>query len=550
LAECLREIFNTEQLDFEHNFSEAGGDSLGAIQLITLLIEKKFTIEIVDIINPEHTLRDIARLLVPHVGSIVKKPAGVWEKPEEWSDEQFNRVLERYGQENIERLYDVGALQNLMLGYCLAHPEGSTNQMQIIYRIEGILDLERLADTFALIQTKYPVLKTVIVYPSTHPKQLIISNKGLEITIMRDEPLDRVIERSYTEGLSFDTPFRVVLLKEGSRYTYLILNIHHIITDGWSIDMIMRDLESFYRKLLKAASLSSLREEAEQWSKTVPAYEDFLYYANTTLDQVAAVSYFANLVAGYEGYHAKPHIIPDYDGSKPAEGHPQGIEYRAIPHHVTEGIRATARRHQVNVASVYEGVYAFMAYTESGSSDLMYRRVSTGRGVSVEKIRSISGTFVATPPTRVRFSADMTFEELFKVVENQFNHDMRYEYADFAKMLERIGADILVYSPYFSYEQLPYKYALTDDVSLYPYAEDTIESIDLFMITIQPLVGSTLNNLRIQYNKSRFSKATIDTFLNAYLSALEYVITHTNARLSEVPVVIKKTVVTHTEGVH
>jgi hypothetical protein len=34
----------------------------------------------------------------------------------------------------------------------------------------------------------------------------------------------------------------------------------------------------------------------------------------------------------------------------------------------------------------------------------------------------------------------MTFAELFKVVEKQFNRDMRYEYADFAKMLERIGA--------------------------------------------------------------------------------------------------------------
>ena len=121
------------------------------------------------------------------------------------------------------------------------------------------------------------------------------------------------------------------------------------------------------------------------------------------------LSFFANLVEGYEGYDAKPHIIPDYEDSKPVEGHPQGIEYRAIPHHITEGIRAIARRHHVNAASVYEGVYAFMAYTQSGSSDLAYRRVSTGRTVPFPKIRSISGTFVATSPTRVRFSADMTF---------------------------------------------------------------------------------------------------------------------------------------------
>ncbi|MDR0636914.1 MAG: condensation domain-containing protein [Treponema sp.] len=337
-------MFHTERLDFEQTFSEAGGDSLGAIQLLSALIEKQYPIDVVDIINPAHSLRDIARLLVPCTASITQKPVGTWEKPAEWSDEEFNRVLERYGKENIERLYDVGTLQNLMLGYCLAHPEFSANQMQIIYRIKGAVNLERLADTFTLIQTKYPVLKTVIVYPSTHPKQLIISNKGLEITIMRDEPLDRVIERSYTEGLPFDTPFRVVLVKKGSGYTYLILNIHHIITDGWSIDMIMRDLAVFYRKLSNSASLPALMEEAEQWSKTIPAYEDFLYYANTTLDQEAAVSYFAHLVERYEGYDAKPHIIPDYEDSKPVEGHPQGIEYRAISHHITEGIRAIARR--------------------------------------------------------------------------------------------------------------------------------------------------------------------------------------------------------------
>ncbi|MDR0721413.1 MAG: hypothetical protein LBF75_01290, partial [Treponema sp.] len=40
LAECLWELFPAGQLDFEQTFSEAGGDSLGAIQLLTLLIEK------------------------------------------------------------------------------------------------------------------------------------------------------------------------------------------------------------------------------------------------------------------------------------------------------------------------------------------------------------------------------------------------------------------------------------------------------------------------------------------------------------------------------
>ncbi|MHB9293819.1 hypothetical protein Holit_02938 [Hollandina sp. SP2] len=251
------------------------------------------------------------------------------------------------------------------------------------------------------------------------------------------------------------------------------------------------------------------------------------------------MSYFAKLVEGYEGYQTKPHILPDYDGSKHIEGNPQATEYLAIPQHIVESVRAVAKQCQVNVATVYEGVYAFMGYTECGSSDLMYRRVSTGRGFGFEKIGNIAGTFVATPPTRMKFNKDNTFAELFQLIEKQFNRDMRYEYADFAKMLDRIGEDILVYSPYFSYQQTQYEFTLTDEVSLYYYDVDSIESIDLFLFIVLSMTESNLTHIRMQYNKSRFSLATIKRFLNTYLSVLAYVVTHTKEKLSEVPVQVK-----------
>ncbi|MDR1400112.1 MAG: hypothetical protein LBJ41_09345 [Treponema sp.] len=57
--------------------------------------------------------------------------------------------------------------------------------------------------------------------------------------------------------------------------------------------------------------------------------------------------------------------------------------------------------------------------------------------------------------------------------------------ASAAVFLERIDATALVYSPYFSYQQTPSLYALIDELSLYPYVQNTIESTALFMITIE-----------------------------------------------------------------
>ncbi|MDR1903390.1 MAG: amino acid adenylation domain-containing protein, partial [Treponema sp.] len=67
LADCLFEIFDTKHLDFDRSFIEAGGDSLATIHLIGLLLQKGFTMGgLSAIFSPEHSLRDIARFLVPY----------------------------------------------------------------------------------------------------------------------------------------------------------------------------------------------------------------------------------------------------------------------------------------------------------------------------------------------------------------------------------------------------------------------------------------------------------------------------------------------------
>jgi hypothetical protein len=533
LGACLLEIFKGRQLNFEETFSEAGGDSLGAIQLITLLIEKHFTVQIADIINPEYTLRDIARLLVPHVSLITKKPVGVWEKPVEWTDEQFERVVAQYGRENIERIYDLTLVQNLLLNFCIAHPEVSPFHIQEAYRLKGTLDVELCCDAFAVLEKKYPILKTAIASIKDHPKQFILSNRGLEITIVMNEALDKVIERDFKRGfdLEYDNLIRIVLIKEHTRYTHLIINIHHILTDGWTNGMLMRDLAKTYRKLVEGTSLSILMDEAENWSKTIPSYEDFVNYSQN-LNQEAALAYF---VKKFDGYTAQPKIAPDYDGSKYVEGNPIVAELVGIPQIIVEGIHALAKRYQITSAAIYEGVFAFLLSYECGSSDLMYGKLSLGRGLSFEGIADIAGTFFTTIPTRITFRTDNTFAELFKLVNQQINNDMKYDFVDFVKLQERLGQIDLLSLPYFNYYQSYHDFTWTDDLSLHLEKNITIESTE-FYLNIEPILGSNLIRMRFAYNQNLYALDRIKRFLNTYLSVLEYVITHAKAKLCETPV--------------
>ncbi|MDR1301047.1 MAG: amino acid adenylation domain-containing protein [Treponema sp.] len=529
LVECLGEIVGTRQLDFEHNFSEAGGDSLGAIQLITLLIEKKYTIEIAAIINPEHTLRDIARLLVPHVASIEKKPAGVWEKPVEWSDEQFNRVLAQYGRENIERIYDLTCLQTAFLHFCLTHPERETLHIQNSYTVQGPLDSDLCCAAFAITVRKHPVLQTAIVYRDVPvPKQLIVSNRGLEMSIMSDEPIDRVVKQELRRGFDFekDNLIRIILLKEGTNYTHIIISVHHIVIDGWGLGIFMRDFTKTYQELAKGVPITLLKEKIAQKRNDAFSYEELINYVNG-LDQDAALAYFSKKIAGHT---ATVDLIHDYPN-------PQGnwscsLELLDIPYPVSEGIRSVARQYRVSVAAIYEGVFAVLLQNESGSSDVVFSLLLNERWYPVNGIADILGFLVSKIGRRVIIDTDTRFADLFTLVQKQSMDDLKYSYVDPFEVGKLFKARTV-----FSYNQFFYQFALADDVSVsfdMEYHTTYLSDNEDILFNIEAM--DTAARLRIEYNTYNYSKHTIKRFLHNYLSVLEYITAHINAKIREVPV--------------
>ncbi|MDR2633722.1 MAG: amino acid adenylation domain-containing protein [Treponema sp.] len=521
LAECLWEIYPGRPLDFEQTFSEAGGDSLGAIQLITLLIEKQFTLNIANILNPENSLRDIARLLVPHVASIRKKPAGVWEKPAEWSDEQFNRVVAQYGRENIERIYDLTLLQNLLLTFCLTHPGEGVLHIQNSYAVQGSLDIETACRAFAVVVRKHPVLQAAVVHRDVPiPKQIILSHRGLEITVSMDKPLDIVVEREFRRGfdLENDNLLRIILLKERTKYTHIIVSVHHVIIDGWSLGVLMNDFAETYRKLAKGTPITLLEEEIEQQHKDAFSHEDFINYING-LDQNAAISYFVKKVAGY---NTKADMIHDYPN--PQGNWDYSIEFLDIPQNIVEGIRTVARQCQVSPAAVYEGVYAFLLQKECGSSDVVFNTLSNERGYPIKNIANMIGFFFNRMPARVTIDTDASFVQFFTLVQKQITEDLKYGYVDFLEVEKHCG-----YQTSFNYYQTSFHFTLTDDVYVSFNMEHHV-SFDNIFFTVE---AGESTRIQLQYNKCNYAPDTIKRFLHAYLSLLEYIISHAHAKLYE-----------------
>jgi amino acid adenylation domain-containing protein len=525
LADCLYEIFKNKNIDFEKTFSEAGGDSLGAIQLIALLIDKKYKLDIADIINPEHTLREIAYCLVPTTTSITKKAAGEWEKPAEWTFEQFNRVLEQYGRENIERIYDLTAFQTLFLTFTLTHPNAGTLHIQNSYTVQGHLDLELCRTAFTLIARKHPVLQSAIVHKNVPTfKQIILSNRELEIAVVADEALDRVVEQEFKRGFDFeeDNLLRIILVKNGERYTHIIISVHHVIIDGWSLGILMRDFAEIYRKLAKGTALTLLKEEVEAERKNTASHEDFVNYIKG-LDHAAALSYFVKRLKGFNTQADLKHDYPNPQGNWDCLK-----EFLDVPQNIVEKVRAVARQYAVSPAAVYEGIFAFLLQQECESSNVVYNSLSNERGYPINGITNIVGAFVNFVIAKVTIDSSInTFAELFRLIQTQSRNDLKYSYVDFNEVEKRTSKCIFL----FGYNQFLHHFDLTNGASASFDMEYHSAFADVFL-TIEVTSSSSIR-LRMEYNPYIHSLTSIRRFLNTYLLLLEYITVHADAKLSE-----------------
>jgi hypothetical protein len=528
LAECLSKLFEGKSLDFDKTFSASGGDSLGAIHLLCLVLEKGYSLDIVAIINPDYTLRDLARHLVPHTTPITKKPAGTWEKPTEWTDEQFNRVLKQYGKENIERIYDLTPFQRLFLTFALAHT--GTLHLQLSYTVQGSLDLDRCCKAFTLLARKHSTVQTAFIHRDVPTlKQIILSNRGIEIAVAVDEPLDIVLERNSRRGFDFekDNLLRIILLKQGAQYTHIIVSAHHTITDGWSLGIFMQDFAEVYRKLAKGTPFALLKEEMEYYRNNAPSHEDFVNYING-LDREAGLAYFLNRL---KGDNTQADLAHDYPN--PNNNWDCLKEFLTVPQNIVEGIKRVAQGCGVTPATIYKGVFAFLLQKECESSAVVFTTLSNERGYPINGIEDIAGCLASFVVAKVSIDSDIdTFAELFTSVQKQSKGDQKYSYIDFSEVEKQTSTGIFL----FGYNQFLYHFDLGDGASV-SFDMEYHSAYSNIFLTVE---ATDSIRLRMEYNPYIYSRATIQRFLNTFVSVLEYITNHADAKLSESPVLSKR----------
>ncbi|MDZ8023959.1 MAG: amino acid adenylation domain-containing protein [Nostoc sp. DedQUE11] len=517
LAAIWMEVLELEKLGINDNFFELGGHSLLATQVISR-INKNLDVELP--IRRIFELPTIAKL----AKSIEEKQLGIKPLP---PIERVSRDKELPLSFAQKRLW---VLEQLERG-------SSTYNMPAAVYLNGRLDIDVLEQTFRELLQRQEVLRTSFKKVNGNPVQIIASSVAISVPIIDLSEISAEkqfvkVQQSILEeaqrpfDLTKSPLLRVNLLRLAEESYVLVLVMHHIISDGWSIGVLIRELSALYGAFSKKEPLS-LAELPIQ-------YADFAYWQNQWLQGEVMekhLSYWkqqlANLpVLELPTDYPRPEI-QTFRGSR------KHIEFSK---ELCEEIKALSRREGVTMFMTLLAAFKTLMHYYTKQDDIVVGTDVANR--NFPEIENIIGFFVNQLVLRTNLGGNPTFEELLKRVREvtltAYEHqDMPFDQLVLALKPERDLSRTPLFQSKFVLQNAPILPLELEGLKL-KIAEEIdngTAKFDLLLTmweTEQGLSGS------LEYSTDLFNATTIAKFITDYEIILRAVVAQPNIRFTSI----------------
>ncbi|HEX6289381.1 MAG TPA: amino acid adenylation domain-containing protein, partial [Herpetosiphonaceae bacterium] len=428
-------------------------------------------------------------------------------------------------------------------------PGRATYNLPQVVRLRGLLDSDALRDSLSEVVRRHEVLRTTFAPAASNgsdptqqgrPVQIIHppSIVALPCHDLRAIPQpERETTAHRLAAEETERPFdlqrgpllRALLLRTADAEHLLVLTLHHIVSDGWSTGLLIRELTTLY----------SAARQAAPGSASIPPlaiqYADFAHWqrqwmAGTTLD--AALAYWRRQLADAPALLELP-----TDRPRPARQTFKGaMETALLPAALVAPLESLSQRADATLFMTLLAAFNVLLYRYTGRPDLVVGSPVSGR--SRAEIEPLIGCFVNMLPLRIDMSGNPTFLELLQRVREMTLDAYQHQEVPFEKIVEAVQpARTLSHAPIFQVVFMlqyasPASYQLPG-LELSPVeTEHTVAKFDLELALTESPDGLWA---AVEYSTDLFDAATIARLLGHYQTILEAVVAAPHQRIAALP---------------
>jgi len=526
LAGIWADVLKTEDVGVNDDFFALGGHSL-LLARLAARISNSFQVDL--------PLRDLFE--APTVARISERIEAARRAAEGFKDEPLISVS-RAGNLPLsfaqERLWFFDQLE----------PNSAAYNIPRVLRLTGSLDTRALQQSIDTIVARHEILRTSFLVDQGKPALSIASSATLKIPVFdvshlateaREEKAKELARRETDR--SFDLThaplFRLGLVKLGAEDHILLLTMHHIVSDGWSIGVFMRELVICYNAMTTDAS--------PELPKLMMQYVDFAAWQRQRLSGAALqkqLDYWHKQLAG------APAVIDlPFDRPRPPLRTFRGARQSlTISKEITDKLKTLARHERVTLFMTLLATFQSLLACLTNQDDIVIGSPTAGR--DRPEWEALIGYFVNTLVLRADFSGDPDFIENLQRARNVALGAFANQDVPFEKLVEELKpARALQHNPLFQV-WFVFQNTLVERQELHDL---TMESVAIESTTtrhdLQLTLWETVNGLEgaFTYGTDLFETETIACMTEQFQALLALVAEQPNIVLSDLRAAVSET---------
>ncbi|MDQ1352897.1 MAG: tyrocidine synthetase, partial [Acidobacteriota bacterium] len=299
---------------------------------------------------------------------------------------------------DIENILSLTPLQEGMLFHYLQNPQSPFYFEQLSLEISGVIDHKLFEEAWNVVIKTNEMLRVVFRWDKVdNPVQIVLKEHEFQPRYIdipgtdtgeRKERLEQIKQKDAQEKFDLqEVPFRVTLCKiEKDKYV-MILSNHHILYDGWSNGIILKEFFKVYHKLRHGKGSRKVPIK--------PSFNEFIKWSQNQ-DKNKQQQFWREYLAGIE----TPTVLPI---KRKIEETVRAADYSII---LEENIRFKldffTKEYRVTLASVFYTTWGILLRKYCGSEDVIFGATVSGRTAEIKGIEEMVGLFINTIPLRTQ----------------------------------------------------------------------------------------------------------------------------------------------------